>query len=105
MSLFQILDILGFICIQVSDFSHSATGQFFSTIAMTAFWFTAILLALYLFQLVYVFTKIPWITVEFYFCLIATLSLMVTSSLAASKGVGAFTAAAVSHLILYILSQ
>lgn len=94
--LLQILDLLGFICIQISDFSHSGTGQFFSTIAMTAFWFTGILLVLYLFQAVYVFNRIPWITIEFYFCLIATLSFMLTSSLAASKGVGLFTAAAVS---------
>jgi len=89
-----ILNILGFICIQVSDFSNSGTGQFFSTIAMTCFWFTCILLVLYLIQAVYVFNRIPWITIEFYFCLIATLSLMLTSSLAASKGTAAFTAAA-----------
>lgn len=69
---------------------------------MTAFWFTGILLVLYLFQAVYVFNRVPWITIEFYFCLIATLSLMLTSSLAASRGTAAFTAAAVSTLRIMI---
>lgn len=65
---------------------------------MIAFWFTAILLVLYIFHVIYVFHKIPWIKIEFYFCAGATLFLMLSSALIAAKGVGLFTAAAVSVL-------
>lgn len=63
---------------------------------MIAFWFTGILLVLYLFHAIYVFHKIPWLKIEFFFCVGATLCLMLASSLIAAKGVGLFTAAAVS---------
>lgn len=87
--------ILGFICIQCSQYSPMGIAQFFSTVTMIAFWFTGILLVLYLFHVVYAFNKIPWMKIEFFFCAAATLFLMLTSSLVAARGVGLFTAAAV----------
>lgn len=63
---------------------------------MIAFWFTGILLVLYLFHAIYVFNKIPWTKIEFYFCGAATICLMLASSLVAARGVALFTAAAVS---------
>lgn len=87
--------LIGFICIQCSQYSPMGIAQFFSTVTMIAFWFTGILLVLYLFHVVYVFNKIPWMKIEFFFCAGATLFLMLTSSLVAARGVGLFTAAAV----------
>lgn len=90
------MDLIGFICIQVSAFSYHSRGSFFSTVAMTGFWFTGIMLALYVFQIVYKFIRIPWLQIEMIFCAIWTLAFMLASSLAAALGVEAFTAAAVS---------
>ncbi|XP_055298825.1 plasmolipin-like [Sitodiplosis mosellana] len=86
--------LIGFILIQCSDHSGVTTAQFFSTIAMIGFWFTGILLVLYLFHAIYVLHKIPWIKIEFYFCAAETVLLMLSSAFIAAKGVGLFTAAA-----------
>lgn len=88
--------LIGFICIQLSQHSPTSVAQFYSTITMICFWFTGILLVLYLFQVIYVFEKIPWTKIEFFFCAFATLALMLASALVAARGVGLFTAAAVS---------
>lgn len=88
--------LIGFICVQCSQHSGIGIAQFFSTVAMIAFWFSGILLALYLFHVIYVFHKIPWIKIEFFFCVGAMLALMLASSLIAARGVGLFTAAAVN---------
>lgn len=95
--------LLGFLCIQISDYSAAGQATFFSTVAMIAFWFSGILLLLYLFHVIYVFHKIPWTKIEFYFCVGATLFLMLASALIAAKGIGLFTAAAVSIAIIKIL--
>lgn len=94
----QVFVLIGFILVQCSVHSGSSVAQFYSTITMIAFWFTGILLVLYLFHVIYVFHKIPWTKIEFFFCLGACLLLMLSSSLIAAKGVGLFTAAAVSTL-------
>lgn len=94
----QIFVLIGFICIQCSQYSPMGIAQFFSTISMISFWFTGILLVLYLFHVVYAYHKIPWMKIEFYFCVAATLFLMLTSSLVAARGVGLFTAAAVRSI-------
>lgn len=99
----QIFVIIGFICIQCSQYSPMGIAQFFSTVAMISFWFTGILLVLYLFHVVYVFNKIPWMKIEFFFCLSAALLLMLTSSLVAARGVGLFTAAAVRSVFFLSL--
>lgn len=96
----QIFVLIGFICIQCSQYSPMGIAQFFSTVSMIAFWFTGILLVLYLFHVVYAYQKIPWMKIEFYFCVAATLFLMLTSSLVAARGVGLFTAAAVRSFLL-----
>lgn len=100
---FQVFTVLGFASIQIGEFSHIGISQFYSSIAMICFWFTAILLVLYLFQVTYVFARIPWSKIEFYFCLTATLFLMLVSSLVAARGVTSLTVAAVSILLSLIL--
>lgn len=63
---------------------------------MTGFWFTGIMFVLYLFQVVYKATRIPWLQIEMWFCVGITLFFLLASSLAASLGSGAYVAAAVS---------
>lgn len=74
---------------------HSKHGldhseRFFIAVTLIAVCSTGILLALYLFRIVYVFNTIPWLKIEFYYCLAATLlfalsTLLLTSALP-SKG-------------------
>lgn len=93
---FQVLDLIGFICIQVSKFNYVGVGSFFCSVAMTAFWFTGIMFLLYLFQIVYKAQRIPWIQIEMWFYVIITVLFLISSALAANFGTGAFIAAAVS---------
>lgn len=74
--------LLGFICIQCSRLSSWSKGSFFSWISMIAFWFTGILLGLYLFHILEKFYKIPWLKIEFLFCTIWTLLYLIASILA-----------------------
>lgn len=90
------LDLVGFICIQVSKFGHNGRGSFFCSVAMTGFWFTGIMFLLYLFQVVYKAQRIPWLQIEMWFCAIITVFFLIVSALAADMGTGAFIAAAVS---------
>lgn len=78
-----ILNLLGFICITVSQYSNHSRGGWFNTVAMGGFWFTGILLALYLFHVVEKFFKIPWLKIEFIFCAIWTVFYLLAASLAA----------------------
>jgi len=43
----------------VSQFSSHSRGGWFNTVAMGGFWFTGILLVLYLFHIVEKFSRIP----------------------------------------------
>lgn len=85
--------LIGFILVQCSQSSVDGRAQFFSTITMIAFWFSGILLVLYLFHVIYVFSKIPWTKIEFFFCVGACLMLALSSALLIAKGIGLFTAA------------
>nr|CAD7447253.1 unnamed protein product [Timema bartmani] len=58
-----VLNLLGFICISVSWGATTSRGSWFNTVAMTGFWFTGIMLALYLFHVVEKFYKIPWLKI------------------------------------------
>lgn len=60
---FQVLNLLGFICITVSYGAISSRGSWFNTVAMGGFWFTGILLALYLFHVIEKFYRIPWLKI------------------------------------------
>lgn len=77
-------------------FSSLGRGSFFSAVAMIGFWFTGIMLALYVFQVVYKITRIPWIQIEMYFCTGMTLFYLLASILAAYLNISAYIAAAVS---------
>lgn len=95
---YQVVDLIGFICIQSSVFSNYSRGGFFSYVAMQGFWFTGIMLGLYLFQVVYKFNRIPWLRIEMWVCAVEAALFLLASCLAAGFGANAFIAAAVSWL-------
>lgn len=103
LTLFQLLNLLGFICIECSGVYSYATsrGPFFNFVSMTGFWFTGILLALYLFHIIEKYYRIPWLKIEFLFCAIWTGLYLIAASLAVSYPIEAFEAAGVRyrHLI------
>ena len=96
--MFQILNLLGFICIEVSAFSYHSRGSYFIFCSMTGFWFTGILLLFYLFHIIEKFYRIPWLKIEFGFCAVWTVLYLIASCLAATLGVEAFAVAAVSEI-------
>lgn len=86
--------MIGFLCVQISGDSQTRS-QFFSTIAMIAFWFSGVLLVLYLFHAIYVLSKVPWIKIEFFFCIGAAILLGITSAVIIGQGGGMLIAAGV----------
>ncbi|KAK0085241.1 hypothetical protein PV325_005531 [Microctonus aethiopoides] len=90
------MNLLGFICITCSIYSSHGRGGWFNTVAMGGFWFTGILLALYLFHVVDKFQRIPWNKIEFVFCALWTAFYLLAASLAAdlAKHAEAFGVAA-----------
>lgn len=61
---------------------------------MIAFWFTGILLGLYLFHFIEKFYKIPWLKLEMGFCTIWTLLYLIAGAVAASVPDNPYSAAA-----------
>ncbi|CAH1956508.1 unnamed protein product [Acanthoscelides obtectus] len=60
---------------------------------MTAFWFTGILLLLYLFHVIEKLYKIPWLKIEFVFDATWVVMYLIAASLAVSFGPEAYIAA------------
>ncbi|PSN34447.1 hypothetical protein C0J52_21466 [Blattella germanica] len=81
-----VVNLLGFICITVSYRAITSRGSWFNTVAMGGFWFTGIILALYLFHVIEKFYRIPWLKIEFVFCTIWTFFYLLAASLAAADG-------------------
>ncbi|XP_053599950.1 CKLF-like MARVEL transmembrane domain-containing protein 4 isoform X2 [Plodia interpunctella] len=86
--------LIGFLCIQLSRYSHLSKGAYFIWISMFAFWFSGILLFLYLFHMVEKFYKIPWLKIEFVFCALWTLLYLIAASIATSVYDGGYSAGA-----------
>ncbi len=57
------MDILGFICIMVSEYNWHSRANWFNFCAMGGFWITGILLAMYLFHIIEKLYFIPWLMV------------------------------------------
>ncbi|XP_037024459.1 CKLF-like MARVEL transmembrane domain-containing protein 4 [Bradysia coprophila] len=89
-----VLDLLGFICIQASVFSNYGKGGFFSYVSMQGFWFTGIMLVLYLFQVVYKFNRVPWLRIEMWVCAVTSALYLLAACLACTVNSGAYIAAA-----------
>lgn len=71
---------------------------------MAGFWYSGILLILYVFHVNEKITWMPWKKIEFVLCCVWTIFHLIAASLAASFGIEAFSAAAVSYpqLIFYL---
>lgn len=91
-----IFNLVGFICIEVTAYNTISRATFFNTVAMTAFWFSLIMLVLYMFHIVEKFYKLPWVKIELVFYACFTICYLIASALVASYPVEAFRAAAVS---------
>ncbi|XP_064212909.1 CKLF-like MARVEL transmembrane domain-containing protein 8 isoform X1 [Tribolium castaneum] len=91
---FKVLNLLGFICIEVSAFSYVSRGSFFIFVSMTAFWFTGFLLLFYLFHVIEKFYRIPWLKIEFGFDALWAALYLIAACLAATYGIEAFAVAA-----------
>ncbi|EFA04436.1 CKLF-like MARVEL transmembrane domain-containing protein 8 isoform X2 [Tribolium castaneum] len=89
-----VLNLLGFICIEVSAFSYVSRGSFFIFVSMTAFWFTGFLLLFYLFHVIEKFYRIPWLKIEFGFDALWAALYLIAACLAATYGIEAFAVAA-----------
>jgi uncharacterized membrane protein len=61
---------------------------------MTGFWFSGILLVLYIFHVIERFFRIPWVQIEFIFCAIWTLFYLIAAISVSTVNSGAYTAAA-----------
>ncbi|RZF38038.1 hypothetical protein LSTR_LSTR006437 [Laodelphax striatellus] len=79
-----VLNLLGFLTISISGYSVNGRGSFFSSISGFGFWFTGILLVLYLFHVVEKFFAIPWLRIEFGFCALWAVFYMIASTLCAA---------------------
>ena len=53
-------------------YKEKAIGEWFTFVAMTAFWVTLVLLLMYLFHAIEKFHVIPWLMIEFGFCALWT---------------------------------
>ncbi|XP_060517165.1 CKLF-like MARVEL transmembrane domain-containing protein 4 [Cylas formicarius] len=89
------LNLLGFICIEAGGpWAYHSRGVWFNFVAMTGFWLTLILLALYLFHIIERFYKIPWLKFELGYCGLWAGLYIIAASLALSfTHVEAFIAA------------
>ena len=66
--------MLSFICVMCASpyYKEKAIGEWFTFVAMTAFWVTLVLLLMYLFHAIEKFHVIPWLMIEFGFCALWT---------------------------------
>ncbi|XP_022184101.1 proteolipid protein 2 isoform X1 [Nilaparvata lugens] len=80
-----ILNLLGFLTISVSGYSSLGRGSFFSSISGFGFWFTGILLVLYVFHVVEKFFAIPWLRIELVYCALWAVFYMIASTLCAAN--------------------
>lgn len=88
-----LLNLIGFICIEVSKYSHHSRGEYFNFVAMCGFWFSGLMLIFYTFHVVEKFFRIPWLKIEFGFYVLWTLLYLIAACLAVTFGPGAYTAA------------
>uniref|UniRef100_A0A336M2L0 CSON010634 protein n=1 Tax=Culicoides sonorensis TaxID=179676 RepID=A0A336M2L0_CULSO len=88
-----VLNLIGFICIEVSRWSHHSRGEYFNFVAMCGFWFSGIMLVFYVFHVVEKFFRIPWLKIEFGFYALWTLMYLIAACLAVTFSPTAYTVA------------
>ncbi|KAI9555101.1 hypothetical protein GHT06_017616 [Daphnia sinensis] len=80
------LNILGFICIMVSEVNWHSRANWFNFCAMGGFWITGILLAFYLFHVIEKLYFIPWIMLEMGYCGLWCFFMLTASAACAAQG-------------------
>jgi hypothetical protein len=88
-----VLNLIGFICIEVSKHSHHSRGGFFNFVAMSGFWFSGLMLVFYIFHVVEKFFRIPWLKIELGFYVLWMILYLIASCLAVTFNVTAYTVA------------
>ncbi|XP_065335309.1 CKLF-like MARVEL transmembrane domain-containing protein 4 [Cloeon dipterum] len=76
-----VCNMIGFLCVILAKYSHLARGSFFKSLSGIGFWFTGIMLLLYVFHVAEKFFRIPWLKIELGFCTLWTLLYLIASIL------------------------
>lgn len=80
-----VADLLGFICIMTVNHWYPSAVNWYSFVAMTGFWVTGTLLVFYLFHLIERLHMLPWMLIEFIYCVVWCVFFLIAGSVAASK--------------------
>ncbi|CAG0890980.1 unnamed protein product [Darwinula stevensoni] len=90
----MLTNIIGFICVMVSELNYVSRANWFNFVAMGGFWITGILLVFYLFHIIEKFYMINWLKIEFGYCALWSFFYMTASIAVAAGGLEAWAAAA-----------
>lgn len=98
--LFQLFNLIGFICIQSSAFWANGRGVYFNIVAHLGLWFSGILLVLYLFHVVEKYHNVKWLKIEMIACVVMVFLYLIASTTVVAFGAAAYSAAGVSSQLL-----
>lgn len=82
----MLVNIIGFICIMVSQNNWHSRANWFNFCSMGGFWITGILLAFYLFHIIEKLYFIPWVMVEMGYCALWSFFFLTASAACAAWG-------------------
>ncbi|CAB3231564.1 unnamed protein product [Arctia plantaginis] len=88
-----VLNLIGFICIQCSAFRSNGRGVYFSLVTHVGFWFSGILLLLYLFHVVEKYHNIKWLKIEMIAYIVMVFLYVIASTIVVAFGAAAYSAA------------
>ena len=58
---FQITNLIGYLCSAFSTYNYYSHSEWFCFVSMSGFWFTGILLLLYVLHVIEKFQRVPWL--------------------------------------------
>ncbi|KAK8379079.1 hypothetical protein O3P69_019123 [Scylla paramamosain] len=85
-------NLIGYLCSAFSQYNYHAHSEWFCFVSMTGFWFTGILLVLYVLHVIEKFQRIPWLKLELGYCALWVLLYLIAASVCIYRG-GADSAA------------
>ncbi|XP_018020183.1 CKLF-like MARVEL transmembrane domain-containing protein 4 [Hyalella azteca] len=88
----MVLSIILFICAMMSRFVYHARSNYLAFVAMTGFWSSAILLFLYVINVVTYLTIVPWVRVELFYTALMAFFAFVAGCVAADGAANGFDA-------------
>ncbi|CAH1645228.1 unnamed protein product [Spodoptera littoralis] len=88
-----LFNLIGFICIQSSAFWSNGRGVYFNIVANLGFWFSGILLALYLFHVVEKYHNIKWLKIEMIAYIVMVFLYLIASTIVVAFGAAGYSAA------------